>query len=304
MAKNSNDYDSVFKTLKKRHQRLFISVINLAFGKHYPMNAKVELLPTDGQFIIPDDEGTDFENRESDMLLVIQGDKYLVECQSYDDDTMAVRVAEYAFIAARDTVDDQCGRMIFKMPDYVVLYVKSGNDTPKYTRISFEFPNGKRVEYDSKNIFISDYSRERIIEKGLYVFIPFYVIRYYTVLSRGGDVSSVEEDLEYFSKELERLTCEGLILSDENANIRDLTQVVIRHITDGNEYEERMVNIMGGQVLETITERSRREGREEGREEMRLYYDDQLTAKDNMLAAMAQENERLRTELEKLTGIK
>ncbi len=267
MARQSSDYDSVFKTLKKRHQRLFIAVIKMAFDKHYPMNVHVELLPTDGQFVIPDDEGVDIEERDSDMLLVIQGDKYLVECQSYDDETMAIRIAEYSFIAARNTVDDRNGRMVFTMPNYVVLYVKSGSSTPEYTKISFRFPDGETVDYDSKNLFISDFSRERIIEEGLYVFIPFYVIRYYTALSKGEDTALAEEDLEYFVREMDRLTQEGLMLGEENVNIKGLTQTVIRHITDGNENEERLVNIMGGHVLETLTEKCLREGREQGREQ-------------------------------------
>ncbi len=326
MAKNSNDYDSVFKTLKKRHQRLFISVINLAFGKNYPMDAKVDLLPTDGQFVIPDDEDVDIEDRDSDLIMVVQGDKYLVECQSYDDDTMAIRIAEYAFISARDTVDDRNGRMIFRMPDYVVLYVKSGKNTPEYTKISFEFPNGESVEYDSKNIFISDYSREKIIKEGLYVFIPFFITRYADTLSkskgtagskkvdasRDAVISQAEADLDYFAKELDRLFQEGVLTGEENVNLRVFTKKVITHITDGNDYEERMVKKMGGQILETESERLRREGREEGREkgreemrkEMSLYYDGQLLAKDNLLAAMAQENERLKSELERLNGAK
>ncbi len=48
MQKKTPDYDNVFKTMKSKHKRLFISVINDIFGKDYPMDAKVDVLPSEG----------------------------------------------------------------------------------------------------------------------------------------------------------------------------------------------------------------------------------------------------------------
>jgi hypothetical protein len=45
---------------------------------------------------------------------------------------------------------------------------------------------------------------------------------------------------------------------------------IIRHITDGNKNEERMVKIMGGTVIETESERLIKEGRIKGRMEGRM----------------------------------
>lgn len=38
---------------------------------------------------------------------------------------------------------------------------------------------------------------------------------------------------------------------------------IITHITNGNKNEERLVNVMGGTVIETESERLRKEGRAE-----------------------------------------
>lgn len=46
--KKTPDYDNVFKTMKMKHKRLFISVINDVFKKNYPAHAKVEILPSEG----------------------------------------------------------------------------------------------------------------------------------------------------------------------------------------------------------------------------------------------------------------
>ena len=40
--KKSHDYDNTFKTLKNKHAKLFISVINEAFNKCYPLDSKVQ----------------------------------------------------------------------------------------------------------------------------------------------------------------------------------------------------------------------------------------------------------------------
>ena len=50
-------------------------------------------------------------------------------------------------------------------------------------------------------------------------------------------------------------------------NQKGFVNTIITHITNGNKNEERLVNVMGGTVIETESERLRREGREEGREE-------------------------------------
>ena len=46
--KKTPDYDNVFKTMKMKHRRLFIPVINDVFKKNYPADIKVEVLPSDG----------------------------------------------------------------------------------------------------------------------------------------------------------------------------------------------------------------------------------------------------------------
>ena len=71
--KNTHDYDSTFKTLKNRHTRLFIAVINLAFHKNYPLNAEVRIISSEGAFIDeakPDDKSK-VEMRENDFLISI-----------------------------------------------------------------------------------------------------------------------------------------------------------------------------------------------------------------------------------------
>lgn len=58
---------------------------------------------------------------------------------------------------------------------------------------------------------------------------------------------------------------------------------IITHITNGNKHEERLVNIMGGTVIETESEKLIRKGRTEGRAE------GQMEGKAQEIVEMGQE---------------
>ena len=106
MQKKTPDYDNVFKTMKSKHKRLFISVINDIFGKDYPMNIKVEVLPSEGY--LTENETTDgskeIKEQISDFLIKIGSEIYLLECQSYDDGSMALYRYRYNAIQTDKTI--------------------------------------------------------------------------------------------------------------------------------------------------------------------------------------------------------
>lgn len=249
MSKNNKDYDNIFKTLKKSHKRLFISVINNAFNKHYPLDSIPIVLSSENY--IENVETDSIEERESDALFSICGDTYLIECQSYEDGTMAIRIAEYAFLSARDNAIWDQNKVTLNMPAYTIIYVKSTHSTPRQTHITFNFPNGQSVKYDCNNIILSDFSKEDIIANKLYPFIPYYITRYEHIISSQNDITLVLDDLEYFKLELQKLYTSKELSSNEYVDIMNYIVRIIKHITDGNHNEERLVNIMGGVVEET-----------------------------------------------------
>ena len=158
MQKKTPDYDNVFKTMKSKHKRLFISVINDTFGKNYPMDAKVEMLPSEGYLTESEtvNGSKDIEEQISDFVIKIEGEIYLLECQSYDDGSMAIRIAEYAFIVARQFATWDIGHATIPMPRFSVIYVKRTEKTPKTTTITFSFPDGQSVNYESANVILED----------------------------------------------------------------------------------------------------------------------------------------------------
>ena len=264
--KHTPDYDNVFKTMKHRHKRLFISVINETFGKTYPLDSKIEVLPSEG-YLTEEETQTGEKNIEeqiSDFLIKIGNDVFLLECQSYDDDSMAIRIAEYAFISARKFSKWNIGEAIIPMPYFSVIYVKRGSKTPKQTDIHFTFPDGQEVLYHADNVILDDFTKEYIIEKKLFPYIPFYIARYEKEISEEKDTSQAIADLEYFRDEMMKLCEKGELTSEELIDLIGYVNTIITHITDGNKSEERLVNVMGGTVIESESERLVRIGKEKG----------------------------------------
>ena len=263
MQKKTPDYDNVFKTMKSKHKRLFISVINDTFGKNYAMDTKVEILSSEGYL-------TESETIDGSKDIKIEKEVYLLECQSYDDGSMAIRIAEYAFIVARQFAVWDIGHATIPMPRFAIIYVKRTEKTPKTTRITFIFPDGQEVNYESVNVILEEFTKEYIVEKRLFPYIPFYIARYEKEMISERNIENAAEDLEYFRNEMVRLHKKGELTDDEIVDLMGFVNTIITHITNGNKSEERLVNIMGGTVIETESEKLIRRGREAGRAEGRM----------------------------------
>ena len=257
MQKKTPDYDNVFKTMKSKHKRLFISVINDVFGKEYSLDTKVEVLPSEGYLTESEtaDGSKEIEEQISDFLIKIGSEVYLLECQSYDDGSMAIRIAEYAFIVARQFATWDIGHATIPMPRFSVIYVKRTERTPKTTKITFTFPDGQEVNYESPNVILEEFTKEYIIEKRLFPYIPFYIARYEKDMISEGSIENAVRDLEYFRNELVRLYEAEELTDHELIDLKGFINTIITHITNGNKNEERLVNIMGGTVIETESER-------------------------------------------------
>ena len=257
MQKKTPDYDNVFKTMKMKHKRLFVPVINDVFGRDYPKDVKVDILSSEGYLTETEtaDGSKDIEEQISDFLIRIENEIYLLECQSYDDGSMAIRIAEYAFIVARQFAVWDIGHATIPMPRFSIIYVKRTERTPKATTVTFTFPDGQTVDYKSENVILEDFTKEKVVEKRLFPYIPFYIARYEKEIASEGNIENAIEELTYFREEMIRLHQLGELSDDELIDLKGFVNTIITHITNGNKNEERLVNIMGGTVIETESER-------------------------------------------------
>ena len=266
MQKKTPDYDNVFKTMKSKHKRLFISVINDIFGKNYPMDTRVDVLPSEGYLTEGEtpDWNREIEEQISDFVMKIGNEVYVLECQSYDDGSMAIRIAEYTFLVARQFAIWDVGHAVIPMPQFSVIYVKKTDKTPKSTVLTFTFPDGQNVNYESENVILAEFTKEYIVEKHLFPYIPFYIARYEKEIAHGNRIEEAIKDLKYFRNEMLRLHKAGELSDDEIIDLMGFVNIIITHITNGNENEERLVKIMGGTVIETESEKLIQRGVKQG----------------------------------------
>ena len=235
-----------------------------------PLDVKVDVLPSEGYLTENEtaDGSKELEEQISDFLIKIRDEVYLLECQSYDDGSMSIRIAEYAFIVARQSAVWNIGKATIPMPRFTVIYVKRTEKTPKETTITFTLPDGQSVDYKSDNVILEELTKEYIIEKMLFPYIPFYIARYEKDVISGDNIEAVVDNLTYFRNEIIRLNNESELSDGEMADLMGFVNTIITHITNGNKNEERLVNIMGGRVIETQTEIWIRQGMEQGEAKM------------------------------------
>ncbi|MCM1386631.1 MAG: hypothetical protein NC231_04835 [Bacillus sp. (in: Bacteria)] len=111
------------------------------------------------------------------------------------------------------------------------------------------------VDYKSDNVILEDFTKEMIIEKKLFPYIPFYVARYEKEIASEGNIEKAVESLVYFRNEMERMHQADELTDDELIDLKGFVNTIITHITNGNKNEERLVNIMGGTVIETESDK-------------------------------------------------
>ena len=92
----------------------------------------------------------------------------------------------------------------------------------------------------------------------MFPYIPFYITRYEDEICNKGNIDSALSDLLYFRTELTKLYQNNELSPEELLDIMNYINRIIKHIADGNEYEERMVSIMGGTVEETPSQKLKR----------------------------------------------
>lgn len=120
------------------------------------------------------------------------------------------------------------------------------------------------MDYQSDNVILEDFTKEKIVEKRLFPYIAFYIAIYEKEISSEGSIEKAVEALSYFRDEMVRLHQEGELSDDELIDLKGFVNTIIIHITNGNQNEERLVNVMGGTIIETETERLMRVGATQG----------------------------------------
>lgn len=287
---DDNIFDDVFRTIVYKLPYLVVPLINEAFGTSYPDDVKIDRLQNESF-------DSDAENeRITDTYLKIEGHLYHVECQSYEDRTMVLRMIEYDFRVALDTAIEGDNLVTLRFPQSFVLYLRRGaNSKQKDLQAKVIFPNNESLTYSVPCISVGKYGIDEIFEKNLLSLLPFYILRYekqFDIIEK--DDKELSAFLEEYKKISDRLytTLEGMEKMDAYSDLITYINKIADHFLEKHKKTGMEVKkIMGGHILELESERLMRigreegleMGREEGREEQRKEDEKIIAEKDAML---------------------
>ena len=267
-------YDDAFRTLMNDCVQLLIPVINEVFGKHYSGNERIIFRPN--EHFINQQDGIEQKRITDSSFSIISNDnsedKFILECQSTDDDTLLIRIFEYITQEALDSGTITKYQLSVTIPHAAVLFLRSKKSTPNSMNIIINTPGGS-VSFDIPVMKVQSYSLEQIFDKNLLFLLPFYIFNLEKDFPK---YEASEEALEGLQKvyvdfmdRLEKEVTEGHISVYYRRTILDMSKKVLENIAAKYKNVQKGVNdIMGGQILEhegkTIYNAGIKEGEERG----------------------------------------
>lgn len=263
-------FDSVFKTMCEKTPKLLIPVINEIFKTDY--NEKELVTLANNEHI-----KLNLKPIDTDSCIRIRDKYYHIECQSNPDGEMIIRMLEYDFFIALEKNRQLKDKDVIEFPQSAVLYLRNTSRTPNHLNVTVRFADGFEYPYMVPVIKVKEYSLQKILEKKLMFFVPYYIMRYENssreMPLKPEEKRQIHED---YHKILE--TVRTLSSYEQEALLKLIGAVLDSYKSLDKDVKEDVMN-MGVAILEFEhdkiyeegkeegRERGRKEGREEGREE-------------------------------------
>ena len=162
---------------------------------------------------------------------------------------------------------------VIQLPASCILYLRQNKHMPDYLELTLRTAEGASVPYRVRALKAQEETLEDIFRKKLLIYLPYYIMRYE---ARYSQIEADAEERDRFFEEvrelLRRLT--DAVGQEDSGMYGDLRELIVRvsdHMLRNHEpLRKGVASIMGGQVLELLSERMLRIGREEGREQGRI----------------------------------
>ena len=295
---SSTPFDDAWRTLTVRTSRLLIPLVNEIFGENFSDSATVTLLPN--EHFLPTEDGKG-KKRITDTSFTIQADNspllpgdrflisdgakskhYLVECESTPvTGALLVRIFEYAIKTGVDQEQFLKGKTLtISIPRLAVISLRSTRNTPDEMEILLSSEGGQ-LTIPVHVLKLSDYSKDEIFNKKLYLLLPFFLFQYENRFQQ------IQEDEELFHAMLEEfqsifqridalvpaeMESESNSLIDLFASktLREMTHTVVDGLAAKYPKIRNGVNyVVGGNIIEFEAYNIKREGIQEGWEKGR-----------------------------------
>jgi hypothetical protein len=199
-------FDMLFKyTLKEASPGAVVHLINGLFDKSHSPGSAVTFLSSES---VAERQGK-LEKIISDIILAIGSESYLIEAQIDEDKTIALRVFQYGFAAARQRrrMTEDGSRITLTMPEARVIYWESAGKTPDKVVLRLEFPGKGYYDYEIETFKVLDQSVGELEARKMALLSPFYLLKFRKELKKsggdGGKRAEIAGKLEKLSLELE-----------------------------------------------------------------------------------------------------
>ena len=266
-------YDSAFKSIIKKCPRMALSLINEMFFRtglmeeEYDGSEEITLLDRE----LPSPE---FGDLEMDLRLAVRkGTRrtYHMECQSTADGTVILRMVRYEVRSALEEAEYTVSSLRVKIDDSGIVFLRSTRNTPEVMTVLLEVPQGRSVSYQIPVVRMQDYTLDTLMERGLYILLPFLFFNYEKQLRKAPNDQSLYAEIQTLYDtilgRLKELANQGTLTAYEASTLYDALKTVFTALGKTNQAEQEVARIMGGEILEFSADKYFDAGMQEGRAE-------------------------------------
>ena len=246
-------YDDVLRTIQERRRELLPPLINEIFSTDYPPDISVTRLPEEYQKLV--------SKVVADSCIVIGEHVYHLEFQSRKDNTMILRMIEYDFVIGLSGAKMENGIYRIRFPRSCVIYLRNGNLNSDKEEMELIFQDGRVVPYWVPVVYVQEYSLEDIFKKKLYIYLPFYIMRYEKEFeSIEADEEKTQQLLNEYLDILNRLQKIWQEQPDLYQDMIQLIKRVVKHqLRKQEKLQKEVMETMGGKVLPLPSDKLREE---------------------------------------------
>ncbi len=297
-------YDSAFKSIVQKCPRLALFLIDEMFyqngliSKEYDGTEQVNLL---------NGELTDLEdgNLAEDIRLKVENEEHGIhlECESSPGNfRVMLRVVQYHMRTAVDNmkVYNRCIKVRIDVSG--VLFLRCTKNTPKKVWVIVEGPLGSMF-YPIPALLLKSYDRELILEKKLYILLPFLFFNYEKELENVENPQNFEKLKSLYGQiidDLKEKTADGSINAYEAQTLYVALRIVLEALGRKNNAMKEVKEIMGGRVLKFPADKVFNEGKSEGRKEERKEWLEKEREWQNKDKEWQKERQKMQQEIERL----
>ena len=235
---------------------LLIPVINEVFDKHYTGSEKIIQHPNE-HFINQQDGESQKRITDSSFTIIDKDgheEHFIIEVQSTPDNSMIIRIFEYATQIALDAAVIENNKMTVSIPNASIIFLRSNSATPDNMIIEIK-TSGGNVSFTVPVLKVKSYSLSDILDKRLYFLLPFYIFnreKNFPIYNNNeSELEKLKQEYNKFMSGLDKAVDNGEISVYYRRVIIDMSKKVLENIARKYYNLQRGVNaVMGGRVLE------------------------------------------------------